>query len=296
MTVLIDPNLNDPTLRADAVEAARGLRVFDLLVHDTQVFNMVTCRIYPADIVIVGPLIASMHTPESQRESRRHLYADGAFALPGSIDTKPFNARIEAALVMPRGCTWTCEASHEYSNVDGVGNLDFWLAHRRAGMPCKIFPLPGSAVPPTGYESSGGYFGEAEQAHFLTTPQVAGLDEVMDGPAVWDKNNPSHKRLWGMIEATFAARGVVEGHAAGMRDIGDISAFAACGMASDHEAWTAEEAMDKLLRGLFVEMRPHSLTEMISGLLKMGLTRWNQLALCTDDRGAQDTLKTGATD
>ena len=40
---------------------------------------------------------------------------------------------------------------------------------------------------------------------------VTGLDEVMDWPAVWNPENPSYERIWGMIGATFAARGVVEG-------------------------------------------------------------------------------------
>lgn len=212
------------------------------------------------------------------------------------IESSHLSPEQEAALVMPFGCTWTCEASHEYSNVDGAGNLDFWLAHRTAGMPSKVFVLPGSAVPPTGYERGGGYFGADEQAAFLAEPRVAGLDEVMDWPAVWDATNPSHDRLWGMIGATFGARGVVEGHAAGMTDIGDISAFAAAGIASDHEAWTPQEVMDKLTRGLFMEIRPFSSPDIIQGLLDMGLKDWSQLALCTDDRSGPDTLDIGATD
>ena len=256
-----------------------------------------------AEVVISGRRIAHVGPAggwTGQAEARAHR--PDLSAVPGfgevhkHIESSHLTPEHEAALVIPRGCTWTCEASHEYSNVDGPGNLEFWLAHRRAGMPAKIFPLPGSAVPPTGYEHGGGHFGREAQAGFLQTPQVAGLDEVMDWPAVWDAGNPSHDRLWGMIEATFAARGVVEGHAAGMRAPVDISAFAAAGMASDHEAWTAEEAMDKLQRGLFLEMRPHSLREMIGGLIARGLTRWDQCALCTDDRPAQDTLRLGATD
>ncbi|PWJ22127.1 adenine deaminase [Jannaschia seohaensis] len=256
-----------------------------------------------AEIVIAGRRIAwtgpagAWPGEARARHDRRPLAAVPGFGeVHKHIESSHLTPEYEAALVLPHGCTWTCEASHEYSNIDGPGNLEFWLTHRRAGMPCKIFPLPGSATPPTGYESGGGHFGRAEQAEFMAHPQVPGLDEVMDWPAVWDAGNPSHERLWGMIEATMAARGVVEGHAAGMRDISDISAFAAAGMASDHEAWTAEEAMDKLKRGLFVEMRPHSLPDMIRGLLERGLTRWDQLALCTDDRGAQDTLRLGATD
>ena len=96
----------------------------------------------------------------------------------------------------------------------------------------KIFPLPGSAVPPTAYEWGGGHFGYDEQAAFLPkAAMVAGLDEVMDWPAVWNPENPSYERLWGMIQATFEKRGVVEGHGAGLRDLASINAFAAAGLA-----------------------------------------------------------------
>ena len=161
----------------------------------------------------------------------------------------------------------------------------------------KIFPLPGSAVPPTAYEWGGGYYGYDEQADFLKQSlMVAGLDEVMDWPAVWNPENPSHKRLWGMIQATFEKRGVVEGHGAGLRDLNSINAFAAAGLASDHEGWTAEEVWDKLRHGIFIEIRPHSMPEIIAGLLERGLTDWSQVAFATDDRSASDTLKMGATD
>ena len=75
------------------------------------------------------------------------------------IESSHLTPEWEAALVLPRGNTWTCEASHEFSNVDGPHNLEFWLEARRRGSPLKIFPLPGSAVPPTAYEWGGGYFG-----------------------------------------------------------------------------------------------------------------------------------------
>ncbi|WP_332305624.1 adenine deaminase [Rhizobium sp. GR12] len=224
-------------------------------------------------------------------------------AIPGlgevhkHIESSHLTPEWEAALVLPRGNTWTCEASHEFSNVNGAKTLEFWLKARAAGSPLKIFPLPGSAVPPTGYEHGGGWLGYDEQKEFLQQSlMVAGLDEVMDWPAVWDASNPSYDRLWGMIRATFEKRGVVEGHAAGIRDIPTINAFAAAGMASDHEAWTVEEFWDKLSRGLFMELRPHSLPEVITGLIEKGLADWSQIALTTDDRSASDTLKLGATD
>ena len=213
------------------------------------------------------------------------------------IESSHLTPEWEAALVIPHGNTWTCEASHEFSNVDGPHNLDFWLTARRLGSPLKIFPLPGSAVPPTAYEWGGGYYGYDEQQQFLDhSLMVAGLDEVMDWPAVWNPENPSYKRLWGMIEATFAARGVVEGHAAGLRDLASINAFAAAGLASDHEMQTPEETWDKLTRGIFIELRIYAMPEIIKFLLAKGLSDWSQIAFTTDDRSASHTLAFGATD
>ena len=256
------------------------------------------------EIVMSGRRIAYVGPAGSYPGSvGREVHEPGLMAVPGfgevhkHIESSHVTPEWEAALVLPHGNTWTCEASHEFSNVNGARTLDFWLMARRAGSPQKIFPLPGSAVPPTAYEWGGGHFGYAEQSGFLAESlMVAGLDEVMDWPAVWNPENPSYGRLWGMIEATFERRGVVEGHAAGIRDAPTINAFAAAGLASDHEAWTTEEVLDKLRRGLFMELRPHSLTGMVEGLLAAGLADWSQLALTTDDRSCSDTLKLGATD
>jgi adenine deaminase len=279
----------------------------------------------PADVALrVGRLldVATRTWAEDQEiviKGRRIAYVGPAGSYPGTVATRVHEPHLsavpglgevhkhiesshltpewEAALVLPRGNTWTCEASHEFSNVNGGKTLEFWLKAREAGSPLKIFPLPGSAVPPTGYEHGGGYLGYDEQKAFLKESlMVAGLDEVMDWPAVWNPENPSHTRLWGMIRATFEQRGVVEGHAAGIRDLPTINAFAAAGLASDHEAWTLEEFWDKLTHGLFMELRPHSLPEVIKGLLEKGLSDWSQIAFTTDDRSASDTLKMGATD
>src|SRR5450631_1661859 len=248
-------------------------------------------------IVWVGPA-ASYPGEVRERMHRPHLAAVPGFGeVHKHIESSHLTPEWEAALVLPRGNTWTCEASHEFSNVDGAHNLEFWLEARRRGSPLKIFPQPGSAVPPTAYEWGGGYFGYDEQKRFMAESQmVPGLDEVMDWPAVWNPENPSYRRLWGMIEATFAARGVVEGHGSGLRDLASINAFAAAGLASDHEVQTPEETWDKLMRGLFIELRIYAMPEIIQFLLDKGLADWSQIGFTTDDRSASHTLELGATD
>jgi adenine deaminase len=256
------------------------------------------------EIVVSGRRIAYVGPIGSYRgEVRARVAYPGLSAVPGfgevhkHIESTHLTPDFEAELVLPRGNTWTCEASHEFANVNGPKNIEFWEKARRAGSPLKVFIQPGSAVPPTPWEQSGGYFGYDEQKQFLSQSlSVTSLDEVMDWPSVWDPTNPGYGRMWGMIRATFEMRGVVEGHGNGLTDLHDISAFAAAGLSSDHEVWALEETWDRLLRGLFTELRPFSYDAIIPGLLEKGLKDWSNIAFTTDDRSASDTLKDGATD
>lgn len=296
---------DEVAIRQDLVLTALGKRPADMLLRVERLFDVHT-RSWREDqeIAIKGRRIAWTGPAGTfPGIAAKRVEKPGLAAVPGfgevhkHIESTHLTPEWEAALVLPRGNTWTCEASHEFSNVDGPNNLTFWLEARRHGSPLKIFPLPGSAVPPTAYEWGGGWFGYDEQKGFLKESlMVAGLDEVMDWPGLSDPTNPSYQRLWGMIRATFEQRGVVEGHGAGLRDIATISAFAAAGLASDHEAWLPEEVWEKLAHGVFVELRPYSMPEVIPWLIGKGLSDWSQIAFTTDDRSVSDTFKLGATD
>ena len=291
--------------RQDLLLVALGRRPADRLLRVGRLLDVHTRTwLKDQEIVVKGRRIAFVGPAGSfTGEVGERVHRPRLSAVPGfgevhkHIESSHLTPEWEAALVLPRGNTWTCEASHEFSNVDGPHNLEFWLEARRRGSPLKIFPQPGSAVPPTAYEWGGGYFDKAAQAGFMAqSMMVTGLDEVMDWPAVWNPENSSYARLWGMIEATFAARGVVEGHASGLRDLPSINAFAAAGLASDHEVQTPEETWDKLIRGLFVELRIYAMPEIVPWLLAKGLQDWSQIAFTTDDRSASHTLEMGASD
>jgi hypothetical protein len=60
--------------------------------------------------------------------------------------------------VIPLGNTWTTEGSHEFSNVSGVHNVEFWQTAAAHGSPLKIFTALGSATPPSAFEVGGGNY------------------------------------------------------------------------------------------------------------------------------------------
>ena len=164
--------------------ADRSLRVGKLLDVHSRTW------MHDQEIVMRGKRIAWVGPAgEYQGQVKERFHEPKLAAVPGfgevhkHIESSHITPEYEAALVLPRGNTWTCEASHEFSNVDGAHNLEFWLTARRHGSPMKIFPLPGSAVPPTAYEWGGGYYGYDEQADFLKQSlMVAGLDRGAAAP------------------------------------------------------------------------------------------------------------------
>lgn len=293
-------------IRQGLVQVALGRAPADLVIRVGHLLSThVSQWMQDWEVVIKGDRVAWTGPAGLWKgEAARRVHHPDLYATPGfgevhkHIESTHITPEYEAELVLPYGNTWTCEGSHEIANVVGDYTAEFWATPRALGVPFKIFPLIGAAVPPTAYECcGGGYFDYGKMDRFLRDNLgVIGLDEVMDWTSVWNPDNPFHERTWGMLRACFEHRSVIEGHAARMEDQDSINAFAASGISSDHEVWKAQEAYDKLIRGLFVEIRPYAMKEIVGGLIERGITDWSNAALTTDDRGVADTMKMGATD
>jgi adenine deaminase len=289
-------------IRQDLVQVALGKKPADLVIRGATVLNVFTLTWESdQDIVVRGKRIAWVGPSGQWKGSCSNIFdAKGLWAVPGfgeshkHIESTLLSPEWEAALVVPLGNTWTTEGSHEFSNVNGVHNVEFWLTPERHGSPLKIFPALGSATPPSAFEVGGGNYAYKEVAENIQSSlEVQGLDEVMDWPAVSIPTHPGYQRIWEDIQATRDNRGVIDGHGAGLRDLGTINAFAATGLSSDHETRVAEEAWEKLQRGVFLQLRDENIERAVPLFVQKGLKDWSNISLVTDDRNVADTLKQG---
>lgn len=306
MKSILVAELGEETLvRQSILAVALEREPADLLIKGPTVLNVFTSEwMENQDIVIKGERIAWVGESGTwMGDAAQEIDASEEWAVPGfgeshkHIESSYLTPEYEAALVIPRGNTWTMEGSHELSNVVGNYNAEFWLAAEKAGSPLKIFPAIGSATPPTVYEFGGGYYGYEEMDAFMKYDlRVPGLGEVMDWPAVSQPDHPGNERIWGMMQATWDNRGVIEGHGSGLYTPNEINAFVGAGLSSDHEVRQNEEGLLKVRAGVFLEIRPDTARTLFPYLVEQGLTDWSNLSVTTDDRDVAATLQLGAMD
>ena len=276
-----------PTLLA----VARGDRPADIRLTNGRVVNVLTEEVEETDVVLSGPRIAGVGPGYEAGET---VDLAGQYLLPGFIDA---HVHIESSLatppefaraVVPRGTTTVVSDPHEIANVHGLEGIRYMLAASE-GLPLTVFVMASSCVPATRMGTAGAVLG-AEELASLDDPRVLGLAELMNYPGAIHGAPEVLEKL-----AAFRGR-VVDGHAPGVSGR-ELNAYVAAGPRSDHECTTAEEAEEKLRRGLWVFFREATNARNLLALLPaLSAGSRRRIALCTDDRQPADLLDRGGID
>ncbi|MDD1500771.1 adenine deaminase [Agrobacterium sp. CNPSo 3708] len=291
--------MNDAVLRTRAVAAARGDTPFDVLISGGTLVDVVTGELRPADIGLVGPLIASVHPTGSRQDAAQVLDATGGYIAPGLIDT---HMHIESSMVTPasyaaavvaKGVTTVVWDPHEFANVHGLDGMS-WASRASRNLPLRTILLAPSCVPSApGLERAGADFDAAVLAEILFWPEVGGVAEVMNMRGVIERD----PRMSAILQEGLHADKLICGHARGLEGA-DLNAFMAAGVTSDHELTSADDLMAKLRAGLTIELRgshDHLLPEFVEALNRLGHLP-PTLTLCTDDVFPDDLLNGGGLD
>lgn len=289
-------DLHDQALRDRAVRAARGQEPFDVLLTGADIADVATGEFRPADVGLVGPLIASVHPSGSRNDARECVALDGQIIAPGLIDShlhiesSMVTPRRYAEVVVPQGTTTISWDPHEIGNVSGLDGLR-WAIAATQGLPLRIVVLAPSCVPSApGLERTGADFGPDEMREMLRWPAIGGVAEVMDMRGLLDRG----ARMSGIVDAGLASGKLVCGHARGLAGR-DLQAFAAAGIESDHEITSGDDLLAKLRAGFTVELRGShdyvlpGAVEALSTLPQIPQT----LTICTDDVFPDDLVTAG---
>ena len=276
----------------ERIAQARGDAPADLVLRGGQVFDLVTGAMIGGDVAICGDTIVGIG---AEYQAREVIDVTGLTLVPGFIDT---HLHVESSLVTPyefdrcvtpRGITTAICDPHEIANVIGVEGIRYFQkASEHLLMDLRV--QLSSCVPSTGMETSGAQIEAADLAPLMGHASGIGLAEFMNYPGV------IHRDPAAMAKLRLFEGGHIDGHCPQLSGR-DLNAYIAAGIRTEHEATTADEALEKLRKGMRVLIREGSVSKDLEALQPI-LTETTSayLCLCTDDRNPLDIGEHGHLD
>ncbi len=207
-----------------------------------------------------------------------------AFILPGFIDS---HVHIESSMLIPsefarlavlHGTTGTISDPHEIANVCGMQGVKFMIENGKQ-VPFKFHFGAPSCVPATIFETTGDAITVKDVETLLAMPEIFYLSEMMNFPGVLHEDEAVLQK----IAASKKANKPVDGHAPGLR--GALAKkYIDAGMSTDHECYTAEEALDKISYGMNILIREGSAAKNFEVLINLMHEHYEKMMFCSDDK------------
>ncbi|RLC70209.1 MAG: adenine deaminase, partial [Chloroflexi bacterium] len=274
------------------ISVARGETSADLILARASIVNTLSGEIEEGDIAICGDRIAGVG---DYRLAGEVFDVKGKYVSPSLIDghvhleSSMLHVGQYARAVVPRGIGAVVTDLHEIANVKGLKGIRYMLSCAQP-LPFDLYFMVPSCVPATSLETSGARLTSEDIEAALSWEDTIGLGEVMNFPGVLAADEEILARI-------VSARGrVIDGHAPGLRGK-ELNAYLTCGIGSDHESTSIEEAREKLRRGMYVMIREGSSEKNLEALLPLVTDNtYKRCLFVVDDRSCADLLRDGDID
>lgn len=205
------------------------------------------------------------------------------YVFPGLIDS---HVHIESSMLTPlgfskfaimHGVVSVVTDPHEITNVLGESGFEFMRECSKSSDLKIYFGVP-SCVPATDFETSGAIIDSSIVAKLIKYDDVVCLSEMMNFPGVLNDNLEIFEKI------RFAKNNnkPIDGHAPGLS--GDLlQKYIDAGISTDHECESLEEALEKLAKGMLIQIREGSSAKNFNNLYPLIDEFPEQVMLCTDD-------------
>ncbi|HEY4652111.1 MAG TPA: adenine deaminase [Pontibacter sp.] len=206
------------------------------------------------------------------------------YILPGFIDA---HVHVESSMLVPsefarlavvHGTIATISDPHEIGNVLGVKGVEYMIENGKK-TPFKFYFGAPSCVPATPFETAGAEITAADIEALFQRDEIVYLAEMMNWPGVLNRDPLVMEKL----ELAKKYGKAIDGHAPGL--MGEqAELYASAGITTDHECFTAEEALDKLAVGMKILIREGSAAKNFEALIPLLPEHYPNIMFCSDDK------------
>ena len=247
---------------------------FSVKGNITDVFNKL---IFYGEVLVDDRKIIAVNKIGEEKVSEK-------FILPGFIDS---HVHIESSMLVPaefarlavvHGTVATVSDPHEIANVCGMAGVEFMIANGKTAFFKFNFGAP-SCVPATIFETAGAVLDANDVDALLQKKEIKYLSEMMNFPGVLHGDVDVLKK----IASAKKYNKPVDGHAPGLRGK-TAKKYIEAGISTDHECFTAEEALDKLQYGMQILIREGSAAKNFDALIDLMHDHADKMMFCSDDK------------
>lgn len=213
------------------------------------------------------------------------------YLLPGFIDA---HVHIESSMLAPsefarlavvHGTVGTISDPHEIANVCGVQGVDYMIKNGNTVLFKFHFGAP-SCVPATKFETAGAALDVQAVGALLQRKEIHYLSEMMNFPGVLLDD----KEVMQKIALAQEAGKPIDGHAPGLMDEEAVQ-YINAGISTDHECFTAAEALHKLNYGMKILIREGSAARNFDALIDLLHDHEDAMMFCSDDKHPDSLVK-----
>lgn len=275
------------------IDIALKTKKADLVLKNGFIINVFTQDIEKGDIAISDGIIAGIGDYSGEEE----IDCSGYFISPGFIDS---HVHIESSKLIPenyskvlinRGITVCIADPHEIANVYGTEGIKFMIENGRRG-PIDILYMIPSSVPAVEFDDNGAVLRSEDLVQFIGNESVLGLGEVMNVQGMLSKDKDTLKKLRLLNSANMP----IDGHAPQIFSI-DLNAYTSCRIRTDHESVDIDEALTKIMRGMYILIRHGTSAKNLKSLIPaVNENNYNRFCFCTDDKDVVDLMQKGTID
>jgi adenine deaminase len=245
------------------------------------IVDIVQGEIFPGTIVIGEGKVAQI-----VRETKEYP----TYIIPGFVDS---HIHIESSMLTPsefartavvHGTVGAVCDPHEIANVMGVDGIRYMIADGNQ-VPFKFFWGVPSCVPATNFESAGARVEVSQVEDLMKMEKVVCLSEVMNVPGVL-QNDPA---LIAKIRVAQSYNKPIDGHAPGLRGE-ELVRYIRAGISTDHESLSKGEALEKIQRGMKIQIREGSAAKNFDELIPLAQGHAEACMFCSDDKHPDDLM------
>ncbi|MBN2782338.1 MAG: adenine deaminase [Campylobacterales bacterium] len=245
----------------------------------SNLIDIINKEIKPVEVVVEDGVIASITEIDGEFDS---------YILPGFIDA---HIHMESSMLIPsefsrlavgHGSVASVCDPHEIANVLGLSGVEFMMQNAKK-TPFKFYFGASPCVPATPFETSGAKLDASDVEKLLASKEIKFLSEVMNFPGVIAGDAD-------MLEKIALANKYnkpIDGHAPALSG-DELKKYIDSGISTDHEAFSYEEALEKLQKGMKIIIREGSAAKNYEALHPLIDEHYENLMFCSDDRHPND--------